>query len=230
MHYRAIATDYDGTLAKDGQVDAATMTALRRYQDAGGKLLMVTGRELSDLQRAFPELTMFDGAVVENGAVFYDPRRDRVQTLGDPPPELFIESLIAQQVSPIQRGRVIVSTWQPHGVTVQRTLAALGLDHEIILNKRAVMVLPKGVNKATGLRLALQELGLAANAIAGIGDAENDRDLLKSCGLAVAVANALPDLQALADVVTIKTHGAGVQELIDGILCDRFPPATDPTP
>jgi hypothetical protein len=168
MHYRAIATDYDGTLAKDGQVDATTMTALRRYQDAGGKLLMVTGRELSDLQRAFPELTMFDGAVVENGAVFYDPRRDRVQTLGDPPPDLFIESLIAQQVNPIQRGRVIVSTWQPHGETVQRTLAALGLDHEVILNKRAVMVLPNGVNKATGLRLALQELGLTANEIAGI--------------------------------------------------------------
>src|SRR5688572_8386866 len=49
MTYEALATDYDGTLAHDGIVDEMTVAALGRARGAGIKLLMVTGRELSDL-------------------------------------------------------------------------------------------------------------------------------------------------------------------------------------
>ena len=83
------------------------------------------------------------------------------------------------------------------------------------------MILPKGVNKAAGLHYAIAELGLSAERIAGIGDAENDIDLLQSCGLAIAVENALPDLKAIAHHVTSQPRGAGVQELVDWILNDR---------
>ena len=64
MKYRAIATDYDGTLATEGRVADTTLAALKRYQQAGGLLLMVTGRELTDLQNAFSALAIFDGVVV----------------------------------------------------------------------------------------------------------------------------------------------------------------------
>ncbi|MEO0827810.1 MAG: HAD family hydrolase [Cyanobacteria bacterium J06639_16] len=220
MRYRAIATDYDGTLATDGVVDEITLAALHRYRDAGGRLLMVTGRELTDLQRAFPAVALFDGVVVENGAVFFRPEIDQIQRLGTPLPDAFFSALEEQQVSPLNRGQVIVSTWQPHGEAVQQTLEAMGLDARVILNKRSVMVLPTGVSKATGLQVALAELGLEAREVAGIGDAENDLDLLKSCGLAVAVNNALPELKAIADKVTTQSRGAGVQELVDWILDD----------
>ena len=218
MRYRAIATDYDGTLATDGSVDAATLAALERYQEAGGQLLMVTGRELTDLQRAFAALAIFDGVVVENGAVFYHPSSDQLQLLAKPPPDEFVSMLEAQQVSPINTGQVIVSTWQPHGTVVEQTIQSMGLASQVIMNKRSVMVLPTGVTKATGLRVALAELGLTTDQVAGIGDAENDFDLLRSCGLGVAVNNALPAVKDMADRVTTQPRGAGVQELIDWIL------------
>lgn len=218
MKYRAIATDYDGTLATEGCVADTTLAALKRYQQAGGCLLMVTGRELTDLQNAFSALAIFDGVVVENGAVFYHPASDRLQLLADPPPDKFIATLKAQHVSPINTGQVIVSTWQPHGAVVQQTIQSMGLASRVIMNKRAVMVLPANVTKATGLKVALTELGLTADRVVGIGDAENDFDLLKSCGLGVAVANALPAVKDMADRVTTQARGAGVEELVDWIL------------
>ena len=77
MNYLAIAADYDGTLATDGKVDAATLAALQRYQQLGGGLLLVTGRELADLQTVFSELSLFDQVVAENGGVLYSLPLDR---------------------------------------------------------------------------------------------------------------------------------------------------------
>ena len=67
----------------------------------------------------------------------------------------------------------------------------LGLEWQIIFNKGAVMVLPPGVNKASGLAAALEALQLSPVNVVGIGDAENDHAFLSLCGCSVAVANAL---------------------------------------
>jgi HAD superfamily hydrolase (TIGR01484 family) len=53
------------------------------------------------------------------------------------------------------------------------------------------MVLPAGVNKASGLYEALDKMGLSVRNTIAIGDAENDLSFLKLCELSVAVANAL---------------------------------------
>lgn len=218
MKYSVIATDYDGTLATEGVVDEATLAALERYRQWGGRLLLVTGRLLDELFQVFPSYHLFEGIVAENGAVFYQPALGIAQLLAEPLPSVFIDTLTAQGVSPISQGQIMVATWEPHGETVERTVQELALAAVVIRNKKAVMVLPKGINKASGLAVALAELGLEAAQVVGIGDAENDRSLLEASGLGVAVANALPDLKALADRVTTGDRGAGVQELIDWLL------------
>src|SRR5262249_37153091 len=126
-------------------------------------------------------------------------------------------------IDQIATGRVIVATWEPYGERVLEVIRELGLNLEVILNKRAVMVLPSGVSKATGLQAALDELGISARATIGFGDAENDLDFLAHCGCGVAVANALPIVRAAAGLVTAASHGAGVVELIDRILRDDSP-------
>ena len=63
MRYRVLACDYDGTLARHGHVEAATLDALKRLKESGRKLILVTGRELPDLFNIFkgpPEI--FDRA------------------------------------------------------------------------------------------------------------------------------------------------------------------------
>ncbi len=110
---------------------------------------------------------------------------------------------------------MIVATWVPHETAVLQVIHEMGLELQVIFNKDAVMVLPSGVNKATGLAAALDELHLSPHNIVGVGDAENDHAFLSFCEVAAAVDNALPMLKERADIVTKGHHGAGVVELAD---------------
>jgi hydroxymethylpyrimidine pyrophosphatase-like HAD family hydrolase len=218
MTIRTLATDYDGTIATHGTVDPDTIAALRRLRDAGGTLILVTGRELPQLREVFPELDLCHMVVAENGALLYTPETDTERPLCDPPEESFVRALTERGVSPLSVGRVIVATYEPHETTVLQVIKEQGLERQVIFNKGAVMVLPSGVNKASGLARALDELSIDAADVAGVGDAENDHALLAMCGVGAAVANALPSLKHHADVVLTARHGAGVTQLIERIL------------
>lgn len=218
MRYLALACDYDGTLAHDGRVDEETIAALNRLRESGRKLILVTGRHLEDLLNVFPEIDLFERVVVENGGLLYRPATREEEPLGEPPPEEFVKALQERGVDRLAVGRVIVATWEPHETTVLEQIRNLGLEHQIIFNKGAVMVLPPGINKASGLKVALSELGLSPHNAVGIGDAENDHAFLSVCGCVVAVANALPMLKERVDFVTQGERGAGVIELIDKMI------------
>jgi hypothetical protein len=227
MYFVALATDYDGTLAEDGRVAEETVAALRSFRQSGRKLILVTGRELPDLRRVFSYLDLFDAAVVENGAVLVDPATGKETPLAEEPPPLFVEELRRRNVTPLSVGRSIVATWEPNEKIVLDTIRDLGLELQIVFNKGAVMVLPAGVNKASGLAAALARLRLSPLNVVGIGDAENDHAFLRACGCAVAVANALPMVKEDAEIVTSAPRGAGVVEtvrrILDGDLAEIAP-------
>ncbi|NJO42139.1 MAG: HAD family phosphatase [Cyanobacteria bacterium CRU_2_1] len=237
MQYLALATDYDGTLAKDGHVDAQTIDALKRWRDSGRKVILITGRQLDDFLNIFSEMELFDRVVAENGAAIYRPADRSVLLLGEPPSEEFKQRLRDrifnaeqnQSVSGefkhlatdriLEFGRVIAATWTPHDLTVKEVMQEMGLNHlQVIMNKGAVMVLPIGVDKASGLKVALEELNLPLETVVGVGDAENDMAFLGLCGYSVAVANALSSVKEAVDWVTEGSRGAGVTELIDRLL------------
>jgi hydroxymethylpyrimidine pyrophosphatase-like HAD family hydrolase len=217
---RALATDFDGTLAHDGTVSEATLDGLQKLTAADFQLILVTGRELNELEKIFPQISWFDLAVMENGAVLFHPGTGEVEPLASAPPSDFVARLHAQGL-PVQVGKTIVATWEPHETTVLETIKHMGLELQVIFNKGAVMILPSGVNKATGLRAAAERLDLKVTEIAGVGDAENDHAFLEICGYSVAVANALPAIRDKVDYVTERDHGEGVSELIDRILAAR---------
>jgi HAD superfamily hydrolase (TIGR01484 family) len=218
MRYLALCCDYDGTLAHHGRVDQPTLAGLEKLLASGRRLVMVTGRELPDLQATFPRLDLFERVVAENGALIYRPATREEKPLAERPPEKFVERLARRGVAPVSAGRVIIATWQPHEHAVLETIHELGLELQVIFNKGAVMVLPAGVNKATGLAAALEEMGLSPHNAVGVGDAENDHAFLGLCECSAAVANALPPLKETADLTTRADHGAGVAELIDELV------------
>jgi hydroxymethylpyrimidine pyrophosphatase-like HAD family hydrolase len=221
MKYRALATDYDGTIAFDGIVDDRTLAALHRVRAAGQRLILVTGRELGDLIRTFPPVDVFDRIVAENGALLYEPRTGHRQILAPPPPAAFVERLRRDGI-PISVGDTIVATVEPHEHHVLAAIRDLGLEWHVIFNKGAVMALPSNVTKRTGLVPAIDALGVSLDQTIGVGDAENDQVFLRSCGLAVAVQNALPSVKAVADLVTAGARGDGVAELIDRWLAGEL--------
>lgn len=220
MRYLVLACDFDGTLASDGRVRDETRAALRRLRDSGRKLILVTGREIENLLAVFPEIDAFDRVVAENGGVLYRPASREQKTLGEAPPVEFVAALRALGISPLSVGHCIVSTWQPHEKAVLETIRDLGLELQVIFNKGAVMVLPSGMNKATGLEAALVELGLSPHNCVGVGDAENDHAFIRLCECGVAVANALPLVRERSDWVTRGRAGAGVTELIDRLIAN----------
>jgi HAD superfamily hydrolase (TIGR01484 family) len=220
MNFSHLATDYDGTLAEDGVVAEATINALESLRRSGRNLILVTGRELAQLLEVFERTDLFDWIVAENGALLYNPATGRKHLLTEAVSEHFVEELQRRGVSPISTGEAIVATWRPHQNTVLEVIRELGLHCEITFNKDAVMVLPIGVDKASGLAAALAEMKLSSKHVVGIGDAENDLAFLGICGCSVAVCNALDSVKAKVDFTTSAARGEGVVELIDEILQD----------
>lgn len=218
MRYHVLATDYDGTLADQGLVGEDVLNKLKEFQVSGRRKILVTGREMKDLISVFPEYKVFDYIVAENGALIHETATGKERLLGPEPDAGFVKALEERGVYPISVGKVIIATWEPHEQAVLEVIKASGSERQVIFNKGAVMILPPGVNKATGLKQLLHHLHLSLHNTAGVGDAENDGALLQASECAVAVSNALPGLKGLADLVTENAHGRGVMELMDRII------------
>jgi hydroxymethylpyrimidine pyrophosphatase-like HAD family hydrolase len=219
MRYHILTTDYDGTLASNDRVTQTSFLALGRLRATGRKLVLVTGRQLEELKTAFPEHHIFDRIVAENGALIYRPATLEIKLLAEKPSEGFLQCLRSKNV-PFSAGHVIVATWEPHQHAVLEAIQETGTELQVIFNKGAVMVLPPGVNKATGLREALREMGQCVHNVVAVGDAENDNAMLQAVECSVAVNNALPAVKAMADWTTEQSAGEGVTELIDRLAAD----------
>ncbi|MCI0619034.1 Cof-type HAD-IIB family hydrolase, partial [bacterium] len=220
MRYLALACDYDGTLAHHGVVDKKSIDAIKELKKSGRTAILVTGRQLDDLENVFPEISLFDCVVAENGGVLCFPSSRTTKLLAPPPQTDFVEALKERNVEPLAIGESIVATWEPNERIVMEVIRTLGLELQIIFNKGAVMVLPSGVNKASGLKAGLRELLLSPHNVVAVGDAENDHAFLKICECSVAVHNAVDSLKDAADFVTNKNNGEGVSELIAMLLAD----------
>jgi hydroxymethylpyrimidine pyrophosphatase-like HAD family hydrolase len=225
--YRLLALDYDGTLATRGVIAAPTERALRAAKQAGILLVLATGREVEPLIEACPQIELFDLVVAENGGLLYFPARDAIEHLAEPRPAELLQELERVGVF-FRRGRVILSTRAEEAAVIQDAIARLKLDLPVTYNKDAAMFLPPGIDKASGLRAGLRQLGVDPGACVGMGDAENDICFVEACGLVVAPANAIADLKAVAGLVMTHENGAGVAEFIYRHLLAGMGPRDSP--
>lgn len=222
MHRRVLAFDFDGTLAENGIVAPELQQALERLRVCGYALFLVTGRQFETVELGLLR-EMFVGIVWENGAVLHHTTTGEIYLpFGQVNPDL-VEALAATG-APLERGRAIVSTWEPHGETVWRIVQEWGGDAVVVNNKGAVMILPAGAAKGSGLERLLWICGFSPRNLVSFGDGENDLSLLALGELGVAVADAVPPLKALADVVSTQPGPAGVLEILQSFwLNDQRP-------
>ena len=68
MFFKALACDFDGTLASEDRVGPAVREALVAARRAGLRLVLVTGRTFFELTRVCDCLELFDGVVAELSA------------------------------------------------------------------------------------------------------------------------------------------------------------------
>jgi hypothetical protein len=224
LPFRALACDYDGTLATHDTIAPSTLEALRRARAPGLRLVLVTGRTLFELTRACEHLDLFDAVVAENGAVLYFPADSAVRDEGPPPPTRLLSALDRRQV-PFQVGRVIVGTIHDRRDAVVAALAEADVALELVANRAALMLLPAGISKGTGVVTALFAVGVAPEDALAIGDAENDLALFDACGWSACPEDALPEVKARVDWILPGADGEGVRRAIDErILPSSLPP------
>ena len=213
MRFRVLACDYDRTIALKGVLVESSRRALREVRASGRKLVLVTGRTLEELLDVFDDLDLFTLVVIENGAVLYDPRTQEERPLADPVRPELIAALRRHEVEPMIVGRVVVSTAAENEPMLLRAISETGIDLKLATNRDSVMVLPPNVDKGSGLRAALEQLGEEPSHVVAVGDGENDVALLDAAGVAVAVENAVEELKRRADIVLTAPGVEGIREL-----------------
>lgn len=221
-YFRAVAIDYDGTLTDRRRPTEEALDAVRSVRDAGRLVLLVTGRILSELRADFPDVDRhFDAIVAENGAVLSLPRFPDRPLVEPVTPELY-DALVARGV-PVRAGQVLLATEALFDGVVNDEIGRFGLECQVERNRHALMVLPAGVTKGTGVVAALEELGLSPHSAVAIGDAENDHTLLNACEVGVAVGNAVDALKGHAEVILEAEDGVGVSGFLRGPFLADLP-------
>ncbi len=200
MKLGAVALDYDGTIAANGVFDPRVRDTIADLRRRGIAVILVTGRRLDDLRRVAGNLGCFNAVVAENGAVLYFPESRRQAVLGHAPPAPFLDALRRRGIQ-FSVGESVVETDASVAVPVLELVRELEQPLVLAFNRGRLMVLPQAIAKSVGLRRVLSTLRLSVHNTIGIGDAENDHDLLDACEVGVAVAWGSPALRVVADEV-----------------------------
>jgi hydroxymethylpyrimidine pyrophosphatase-like HAD family hydrolase len=222
MRYVALATDGDGTLLEDGRMLPSTIAALEKLRANKVSLLLVTG-ETSEELRKFPRLDLFRRVVAENGSLLLTPSTNEQTLLGKHPPCELIAALRNADVKKLKVGQGMISANTDEVPKLKEVLDRIKVDWKIIHNRRDVMLLPSGIDKASGLAAALNDLQISRHKVVAVGDAENDAPMLQYAGLGIAVADAVLVLKERADVVMSGGAGTGVAELAHYIIRNELP-------
>jgi len=153
MKLSVLALDYDGTIARDGRADPAVLESIREARARQIVVLLVTGRILSDLRRVLADHGLFDAIVAENGAVLAFPN-GRTRVLGRPPPPEFLNELRRLEVR-FESGECVLQADASAAAKILDAVRNLELPLMLAFNRGRVMILPQGINKASGLPTAL---------------------------------------------------------------------------
>lgn len=222
MHLKVIALDLDGTIAENNVVALETWATLRKAKREGFTLILVTGRRMVEISTIGPFDEICEAIVAEDGAAIYFPRNDTIMLPFGRLASNVIEQLTALHI-PMEQGLAIAATWQPHDRKVLEVLSKTAYAATLEYNKGAVMIMPPGATKGTGLLIALNELGFSPHNVVAFGDAENDRSLFEQAELSVAVANTAPEIKAIADVELVLPNGTGVRTLVEELIQKKIP-------
>jgi hydroxymethylpyrimidine pyrophosphatase-like HAD family hydrolase len=79
-------------------------------------------------------------------------------------------------------------------------------------------VTPPGCNKGTFVEAMAKRLGISPDAVATIGDMENDLAMFRTSGLSIAMGNASDDVKRQAARVTASNEDEGFAKAIEMIL------------
>ncbi len=96
-------------------------------------------------------------------------------------------------------------------------------NYDFIRSERELYeILPKGVSKGSVLQKLAELLGIEMRHTIAVGDYNNDIAMLRVAGHSFAVANAVDEVRAVADHVTVSNNEHAIAAIVDGLSRGRF--------
>lgn len=224
MKVRAFAIDIDGTLTENGsKVHLQSLSMLRALERSGYRVLFVTGR--SSIEAYI--LAMFLGttrvAIGENGGVITTSPTEHI---------LLVDKGYSERAYELLRSRITDVRLKPvfprmTEVVLERTFSIddamdiirkEGLPVVIVDSMYAYHINHESINKAVGLRVALDNLGISLEECIAIGDSATDIPLFLSCGYSIAIGNADDEVKSMAKVSVKGKNGNGLIEALQYVV------------
>jgi hydroxymethylpyrimidine pyrophosphatase-like HAD family hydrolase len=93
-------------------------------------------------------------------------------------------------------------------------------DCRIIITDNGALgqILNKDVSKAGGVKALAEVLGIGLDEVISFGDDYNDIEMIRECGIGVAMGNAPQDIKDAADIITASNDEDGVAIILEKLL------------
>lgn len=216
MTPKCIILDYDGTLSNNETLDQDLLEAIKKTRSTGIRVVIATGRPLDYFPK--PLLEAVDGICCEEGGVLLVGGVIKIQTNS-----YWTKFLGALEKSDVvfAKGDVLVIISQNSLDKIMSLKETKREKIEIQPYKDLFFLTPKGVNKKSGVKKILEELGIS-NGIIVVGDELNDVPLMKWATCSIAVKNAKQEIKDIADIVLDEDDGEGIKKLLTMINFQGF--------
>lgn len=222
---KAIAVDIDGTLTgADRRMNLEAIKILRKSESEGIKVIIASGNVLP-IARALSTWLGASGPVIaENGGIVFYKNETRYLTTQEEPGRAFkmLKAKFSVKGIPTNKWRETEIALDPTTDVekIREVLSQEGYDLHVGTTGFAVHINNPGVNKYEALKLACELIEITPQDVMAFGDYENDLEMIKGCGLGVAVANALPPVKQVAKYVTKNPDGLGIVEAVEKFILE----------
>jgi hydroxymethylpyrimidine pyrophosphatase-like HAD family hydrolase len=242
MKYKAIMLDLDDTTVLHGKESLPTARVTDAIARAKEKMYVciVTARTLKDTMLIIKHLSLSGLCVLTNGTQIFDPVRKKIvhevplprevipairklcasyhvktlvyngekDTEGPPTAHQKVLSIYVPEIEPDRADGLVDVLESIHGINVQKLAA---WDKRYL----SVDITSRYASKLYGILEVSRILHIKTEEIIGVGDGYNDFPLLMACGLKIAMANAVPELKAIADFIAPSVYEDGVATVIE---------------
>ena len=198
-------------LGTDGHEDEYTITFNGGLvQKNTGEILDKTVFSIDDVSRIYEETEKLNiplDAISEG--IVYQIQSDQESLYAQFNPALtFVPTAFEDLSSQITYNKCVTAFPQePLDAAIQKISPKLFDKYEIFKSRELLLEWsPKNVHKATGLAKLIEHLGIDRSQVMACGDEANDLSMIEWAGLGVAMQNAVPEVKAVANVVTPMTN------------------------
>jgi len=220
---KALLTDIDGTITDSSRrINTGAVEAIRSLVDEGIEVVLASGNTSCFMDALCKMIGTQGTFIAENGGVFRVGYTGTLRIKGDQ--DICRKALEIVQAYYRDQGKELVLFSPTYRFSDLAFARMVPVDEvKTILENFPVNVLDTGyaihlqspgIDKGTALEALAGEMNLLPSDFLAVGDSLNDIQMLKKAGIGVTVANAHPDIKAVAEFIAKKEYGNGFVEVI----------------